>query len=202
MHLIDIPLECLRDAPQNANRMGRARFDQLVESIRRNGFVVPLLVRELDAPEYELIDGHHRRDAAKIAGLTSVPSVVFDEGEDPRLVALALNRLRGDTDLSVAADMISDLVEGGADLSSLLVSGFTESELSELIAASRHEDPDLDDLAMTEMPAEVGAPVARPFLLELVFRNKEELNDARKALRKACGKGGNMADGLLRLVRG
>lgn len=201
MNLRKIPLADLRDAPLNANRLPPEKYKQLVESIRRLGFVVPIIVRDDEEGGFEIVDGHHRAKAFReLAIEDAIPAVVLEGDEDPRLAALALNRLRGETDLAVASLMIDEMLAGGLDLADLAISGFTERELNDLVEALTHEDPSLEDVGAADLPEEVGTKVARPFLLELTFRNREDLTVARKALRKAIGKGGDLADGLLRLV--
>jgi ParB-like chromosome segregation protein Spo0J len=202
MKLILVPLDKLGDAPRNANKMSPAKFQLLVESIKRVGFVQHVLVRAIANERWEMVDGHHRRDALRILGHDAVPAVELEGDEDPRLVALALNRIRGETDLAAASLVIEELTEAGFNFSDLTISGFSDRELSELVAALEStDDPSLDDLDGLEEPEPVGTPVARPFLLELTFASKADLVLVRKALRKAAGKGGNLADGLLRVVR-
>lgn len=201
VQIIAAPTNTLRDAPQNANKMSAATYRELVLSIRRIGFVVPIVARDLGDGELEIVDGHHRVKAMKELGEVAVPTLIVTGDEDPRLVALALNRLRGETDLAVASMIVEELLESGLSTMDLSITGFSERELGELVSALEQPDPDLDDLGNTGMPEEVGTPVARPFLLDLTFRSKADLQAARKALRKAAGNGGDLADGLLRLVR-
>lgn len=206
MQLIDVNPAAISPAPLNANVMSPAKYRELVASIRRIGFVDPVVVHQLnveDPIEFETIDGHHRLKAAVEVGLASVPALVLAPGEDRRLVALALNRLRGETDLTQAGLIIAELLDEGLDPAALSISGFSERELDQLVAAVSQDadDVELDDLGDTEVPEEVGSPVLRPFLLELTFRSKAELAEAKRVLRKAAGKGGDLADGLLRLGR-
>lgn len=202
MKIISAPIGSLRDAPTNANRLSDAKYRELVTSIRRIGFVVPIVARDLGNGDIEIVDGHHRVKAMRELGEVEVPTLLVQGEEDPRLIALALNRLRGETDLAAASRIIEELLETGLTHADLSISGFTDREMIELVASLVDADIDLDDLGGTELPAEVGEPSARPFLLDLTFRSKDDLAAARKALRKAAGKGGELADGLLRLVRG
>jgi ParB-like chromosome segregation protein Spo0J len=202
VQLIPISLDSLDNAPLNANRMSPTKYLQLIESIKRIGFSVPITVRA-KGDRYEIIDGHHRAKAVREIGATqTIPAIVLGANEDPRLVALALNRLRGETDLSIASELLANLIDDGFHYDDLQIAGFSELELQELVHSLKQIDPDLEDLDGAEMPEEIGTPVARPFLLELTFRNREDLAEAKRALRKACGKGGDLADGLLRLTRG
>jgi ParB-like chromosome segregation protein Spo0J len=201
VQIIATPIQTLHDAPQNANKMDAAKYRELVLSIRRIGFVVPIVARDLGNGDLEIVDGHHRVKAMREIGEAFVPTLIITGDEDPRLVALALNRLRGETDLAVASMIVEELLESGLSTVDLSITGFSERELSELVSALEQPDLDLDDLGGTSLPEEIGTPVAKPFLLDLTFRTKADLAAARKALRKAAGKGGDLADGLLRLVR-
>lgn len=51
------------------------RLDDMVESIREHGVLNPVIVRKADAG-YEMLAGHNRVNAAKIAGLTEVPAII------------------------------------------------------------------------------------------------------------------------------
>ena len=53
-----------------------AKIGELAASIREKGIIQPLVVRETDEG-YELIAGERRLRAAKIAGLSSVPAVIW-----------------------------------------------------------------------------------------------------------------------------
>lgn len=55
------------------------RLTDMVESIRQNGILMPLIVRRIyDEPnyDYEMLSGHNRMNAATIAGLSEALSVV------------------------------------------------------------------------------------------------------------------------------
>lgn len=51
------------------------RFNDMVESIKQYGVIVPIVVRKVDE-KYEILSGHNRVNAAKEAGLTEVPTVI------------------------------------------------------------------------------------------------------------------------------
>ena len=52
-------------------------MDSLVESIKEQGILSPLIVRPLENGEYEVISGHRRLHAAEKAGLTEVPALIY-----------------------------------------------------------------------------------------------------------------------------
>lgn len=51
------------------------RLDDMVESIREHGVLNPVIVRKKGSG-YEMLSGHNRQNAAKLAGLTEIPAIV------------------------------------------------------------------------------------------------------------------------------
>ena len=51
------------------------RLNDMVESIREHGVLNPVIVRKL-GKGYEMLSGHNRANAAKLAGLTEIPAIV------------------------------------------------------------------------------------------------------------------------------
>lgn len=54
----------------------KAKMESLVESVRRDGILQPLLVRPVEGDKYELVAGERRYKAALEVGLAQVPAVV------------------------------------------------------------------------------------------------------------------------------
>lgn len=57
------------------------RLEDMVQSIREHGVLNPVIVRKA-ARGYEMLAGHNRTNAAKIAGLTEVPAIVKTDLSD------------------------------------------------------------------------------------------------------------------------
>lgn len=51
------------------------RLDDMVESIREHGVLNPVIVLKT-ADGYEMLSGHNRANAAKVAGLTDIPAII------------------------------------------------------------------------------------------------------------------------------
>ncbi len=64
------------------------KMSQTVESIRENGILVPLMVRNRPQGGYEVISGHRRKHAAEIVGLDRVPVIVRDLTDDEAVIAM------------------------------------------------------------------------------------------------------------------
>ena len=77
--LASIPLAALQESKTNPRRIfDKAKMFELVESVKQQGIVVPLVVRPIgdsDA-DYEIIAGSRRFRAAKEAGLKEVPILI------------------------------------------------------------------------------------------------------------------------------
>lgn len=64
------------------------KMDELVESIKLNGVLTPVLVRPDDEGTYEMISGHRRLHAAKRAGLRKIPAIVKEMTNDDATIAM------------------------------------------------------------------------------------------------------------------
>lgn len=64
-------------------------LNELAESIRIQGIIQPITVRQLDRNHYQLISGERRLQASKIAGLKTIPAYVRT-ANDQQMLELAL----------------------------------------------------------------------------------------------------------------
>jgi ParB family chromosome partitioning protein len=62
-----------------------AKLRELADSIREHGILQPLSVTKLSEGKYELIAGERRLEAARLAGLSTVPAIVREAGEKEKL---------------------------------------------------------------------------------------------------------------------
>lgn len=77
------------------------RLQDMVESIKVHGILNPVIVRKIERG-YEMLAGHNRLNAAKIAGLTEVPAIVKENlsDEDAYVYVIETNLMqRSFTDL-------------------------------------------------------------------------------------------------------
>lgn len=102
-------------------------LSQLADSIRRHGVLQPIVVsRSGDA--YELIAGHRRVLASRIAGKTTIPAVVRDEVSDRLELGLIENLQRADLNAIEAARAYKLLME---------TYELTQEQLAERVGLSR-----------------------------------------------------------------
>lgn len=64
------------------------RMDMLVDSIRENGILNPVIVRPDQNGDYEMISGHRRLHAAGIVGLQKIPAIVKEMSDDEAIIKM------------------------------------------------------------------------------------------------------------------
>lgn len=64
------------------------KMQELVESIKENGVLIPAIARFKASGGYELIAGHRRKHACELAGLSSMPVVVRDYSDDEATIIM------------------------------------------------------------------------------------------------------------------
>ena len=62
------------------------KMQELIDSICVNGILTPVLVRPLGMDTYEMISGHRRMHAAKIVGLTKIPTIIREMTDDEAVI--------------------------------------------------------------------------------------------------------------------
>lgn len=113
----------LNPAPYNPRKWDHAAVKNLKESIRRFGFVDPLIVNGAPKRKNVIIGGHFRLSIAKELGMTEVPVVYVDipSIEKEKELNLRLNRNTGEWDFEKLKDF---------DMGLLLKAGFDDTDLS------------------------------------------------------------------------
>lgn len=91
-----IEINKLHPFPENPFRVvDDTEMEMLIDSIKENGVLTPLIVRPDDNGGYEIISGHRRFFACKKAGLETVPVIVSDMSrEEARIVLVDTNLYR------------------------------------------------------------------------------------------------------------
>lgn len=83
---LDIPMEQIapfKDHPFKV--VDNAKMQELVESIRDNGVLTPVIVRSAETSGYEMISGHRRMHAAK---LTAIPAIIREMDDDTATIVM------------------------------------------------------------------------------------------------------------------
>jgi len=135
--VVDLPLGELREAAWNPNVMPPDMMARLRESITRYGVVENLVVRPQEG-SYEVLSGNQRLRVYRELGLASAPCLVvhLDDGR-AKLLAQALNRIRGEDDLGLRAELVRDVLESIPQGEVLALLPETASSLQALASLGR-----------------------------------------------------------------
>lgn len=68
-------------------------MDELCESVRTAGVLVPIIVRTVEDGRYEIISGHRRKRACERAGIDTIPAVVTKLNDDEAALLLVDSNL-------------------------------------------------------------------------------------------------------------
>ncbi len=110
--ILQIPqADILPNPNQPRRRFDYDELEGLAQSIRANGILQPLLVRQLENGKLELIAGERRLRAARLIGLTKVPCIVNDISEtDSAVFAVIENLQRQNLDYFEEAEALAILI--------------------------------------------------------------------------------------------
>jgi len=125
-----LPIEYLqRGKYQPRKDMNPEKLQELADSIRAQGIIQPIVVRQLDLEKYEIVAGERRWRAAQLAGLQEVP-VLVREIDDRAAMAIALieNIQREDLNPLEEADALRKLLDEF---------GMTHQQIADAVGRSR-----------------------------------------------------------------
>ena len=87
--VVEIPLSDLHTFKNHPFRVvDDENMDEMVESIKEYGVLVPAIARPREAGGYELISGHRRKHASELAGKDTMPVIVRDCNDDEAVVIM------------------------------------------------------------------------------------------------------------------
>ena len=69
-------------------------MNELVESIKTVGVLVPITVRPIQNDKYEIISGHRRKRACVIAGIDKIPAIVKELNDTEAAIMLVDSNLQ------------------------------------------------------------------------------------------------------------
>lgn len=134
LNIVEVPVEQLKPALYNPNKMSAYQDAQLDKSIQAHGFAQPLIANINPKRKNILVAGHQRLRSGKRLGYKTVPVIFLDlDEEQERLLNLRLNRVHGEFDL--------DLLKA-FDIEELLNTGFDDTDLGDIWNASLEVDDD------------------------------------------------------------
>ena len=69
-------------------------MEELIESIKENGILTPIIVRRLDNGQFEIISGHRRVAAGKVAKIHKFPAQIMELNDDEAAILLVDSNLQ------------------------------------------------------------------------------------------------------------
>ena len=79
---------------QPRSNFDKEKLNELTNSIKKQGVLSPILVRELGLNEFEIIAGERRLRASKMAGLESIPCLVDQKKDQDALISALIENLQ------------------------------------------------------------------------------------------------------------
>ena len=93
--VVDIKIADIDDFPQHPFQVIKnAEMDEMVESIKSKGVLVPAIVRKKENGKYEMISGHRRKKASELADLDTIPCIVRDLSDDEATIIMVDSNLQ------------------------------------------------------------------------------------------------------------
>lgn len=109
--IIFLPISIIVPNPNQPRKtFDYIELDSLASSIKYNGIIQPLIVRRINAEQYELISGERRLRASKMVGLDAVPCIVMAASDyESALYSIIENIQRDNLHFFEEAESISKL---------------------------------------------------------------------------------------------
>ena len=122
-NVLNLPINSIRPNPyQPRQKMDKESLKDLCESIKRYGLMQPILVRQINGNDFELIAGERRLRACRMAELELIPSIVVRAGgTDSAVMALIEN---------IQRENLGYIEEAEAFCSLISEHGITQEELA------------------------------------------------------------------------
>src|SRR6266446_7672166 len=133
MHNLQIeqtPIHALRSQDRNARTHSKRQIRQIADSMKRFGFTNPILTDD----DLQIIAGHGRHEAAKLLGMTTVPSIRLSHMSqtEKRAYIVADNAiaLKAGWDREILAIELQGLIDLGFEVE---LTGFEPAEIDFII---------------------------------------------------------------------
>ncbi|MBF9650444.1 ParB/RepB/Spo0J family partition protein [Streptococcus pseudopneumoniae] len=113
---------------QPRKEFDREKLDELAQSIKENGLIQPIIVRQSPVIGYEILAGERRYRASLLAGLRSIPAVVKQLSDQEMMVQSIIENLQREN---------LNPIEEARAYESLVEKGFTHAEIADKMGKSR-----------------------------------------------------------------
>lgn len=144
--IVTLPLTLLKPGQyQPRSFFDDEKLVSLIDSVREQGILQPLIVRKIDDEKYEIIAGERRWRAAKSLNLVDVP-VIVRECSDTQALELAIIE-------NIQRDDLNPLEEADAYQKLILQFQYTQAQVAKRIGKSRSYVANM--LRLTTLPPHV-----------------------------------------------
>ncbi len=169
--VVDIPVNEIRSNPyQPRKHFEEEALNELAESIRLNGVMQPIIVRESSAKGYELVAGERRHKASIIAGLDTIPAIVRELNEEFMIRYAILENLQRED--------LTSLEEADAYQLMMDKLGLTQEKVADALGKSRSHVA--NHLRLRKLPEEVKQLITNGELSMGQARTLRSLDDAEQ----------------------
>lgn len=175
-HLVERDVAALRPYERNARIHSKKQIKQIAASIERFGFTNPVLISD----DGQILAGHGRVEAAKLLGMTSVPTIALSHltEAERRAYILADNKLalNAGWDRETLAIELQGLIDLNFDTE---IIGFEATEIDYLIEEVSDADPAARDEPVDAVPVLSGKPVSLMGDVWILGRHRLVCGDTR-----------------------
>ena len=92
---IPIPIEKLFDFPNHPFKVNNDKeMENMVETVKQGGIIMPLIVRQRADGNYEIISGHRRKLAGQLANLKELPCIIRNLSDDEAVIEMVDSNLQ------------------------------------------------------------------------------------------------------------
>lgn len=115
LKVVDVPIVMIDLSDENPNIEDDETFDQLVESIKKDGFDEPVHLVPGKKERFTMASGEHRFKAAKLLGFKTIPAVIKEDwtDRDRKIALVRRNKVRGSLDAHKFTKLYNELAKSG-----------------------------------------------------------------------------------------
>lgn len=147
MEIKELPLTSLQPAgynPRKKLKKGDKEYEKIKQSLLKFGYVDPIIVNK----DLTVIGGHQRLTVLKDLKYETAKCVIVDlPKEDEKALNIALNKITGQWDDQLLADLLLDLQESDFNLD---LTGFEAPEIDDILSNIHDKDLKEDDFDVEE----------------------------------------------------
>lgn len=147
MEIKELPLKELKPAaynPRKKLKKGDKEYEKIKQSLLKFGYVDPIIVNE----DLTVIGGHQRLTVLKDLDYETAKCVIVDlPKEDEKALNIALNKITGQWDEALLADLLLDLQESDFNLN---LTGFEPPEIDDILSNVHDKELSEDEFDVEE----------------------------------------------------